>query len=1123
MTAFELNKEQKTAATTLSGHVSIAAGAGSGKTRVLAERCANAVVPDRLPGWQAIEVEELLAITFTDKAAGELAERVRRTLRDFGHNELAVKVDSAWISTIHGMCARILRASALEAGVDPAFKVLDTVEQGRLKERAFEAVASEAMSAGDGPRVLFAEYGFEPVASAVQGLSDDLSRAGLTIDDVRQEPYRPARSICADALEFFKGARARLQGCGAPADVASGHASACTLTVERLEALAGSDLPEDELALELWRAVQMHCPPRTWKGVKDIKDDVAARRKDLMQEAATALTHGRCSALLVLTGRYSERVARMKEDAGALDFDDLQKLVADLFVRQPEVAARWAQRFGITMVDEFQDTDDQQLRIVRAIAGDDLCTVGDAMQSIYRFRGADINVYRVHNEAMAASDATSVELSLNYRSHPAILKFVNHVFGRLLEDGLVRLRAGRIEPEHPFIPGDARVEVMASPAKGRKSDPSRTALAQRIASRVAELRAGGVALGDVVVLLRSYRHAEAYASAMRDEGLDAVVVGGNRFMDLPEVGVLRALCRLLANRGDEHALGIVLASPLCGVSDDALASMRAAVEAGHSGDLAGAAATVTLDTADARRRDLLLHALDEADGLLASRPLGEVVLRVFEKTGWDIACLTRRTAGLQTYASVLKFARMADAFESEGGHGPAAFAAYLDEKQRYGDHESPAAVVGEGTDAVRIMSIHASKGLEFPVVIVPELEGSAPAESGIARWAVKPEPRIAMRMPSSAGKDAVTAWFEQLKRRNTEENEAEYLRVFYVAFTRARELLILAGTVSSGEATNMIREVISSLGCEPTQSALLDDEAFGPVRLESIPPVERDEVDEEAEEQVPADSAVIEWLDLVTSSTEPLEDPPLVPSRMSYSGIKAFDTCARRFRAQRIIGMRDRTPSVEPSVSAADFGSAVHAALQAGVVAGDTPRLEAIAKFHRLDDELVARLAATLDAYERSDVAQVVASWGGSVRREAQFAIRIGEPGQAGFILDGSIDLYAREGGRGLVVDYKTGAAGGESELEDRYRLQACCYALACIKDGCREVSVTFVRPEVVDSEGRIQRVEYLFTQEDATRLEAELLGRYELMLSGRFAERDRRDDQACRACPVSSDCPAPS
>ena len=251
----------------------------------------------------------------------------------------------------------------------------------------------------------------------------------------------------------------------------------------------------------------------------------------------------------------------MKRSVGVLDFDDLQTGAVELLTREPELSKRYRDRFRLVMIDEFQDTDALQLRLVEALSQENLCTVGDEKQSIYRFRGADIEVYRQHRKQMSEGDALEVSLAVNYRSHPSVLAFVNAVFsseqyfaGDLLRlippaegrpSQAIRQCAGRRLARRSALVDSSAV----STATGRQAE------ARQIALRLAALRRSGISPGDMVVLVRAYTNAHIYAEALTEVGVPATVVGGSRFFGLEEITIMRALTRAIANPSDGSAVG----------------------------------------------------------------------------------------------------------------------------------------------------------------------------------------------------------------------------------------------------------------------------------------------------------------------------------------------------------------------------------------------------------------------------------------------------------------------------------------------------------------------------------------------------------------------------------------
>jgi hypothetical protein len=238
-----------------------------------------------------------------------------------------------------------------------------------------------------------------------------------------------------------------------------------------------------------------------------------------------------------------------------------------------------------------------------------------------------------------------------------------------------------------------------------------------------------------------------------------------------------------------------------------------------------------------------------------------------------------------------------------------------------------------------------------------------------------------------------------------------------------------------------------------------------------------------------------------------------VPDRLSYSDLALYRECGLRFQAEKVLRVGRLSDVAAPGDSRA-FGSAVHAALQLAVegTRPDEPRLASLARLHRLAADDVRRLAEVVDAYLASPLAGDVAAQE-SVRTEAPFVVPLGS-GPA-FLLRGTIDVYARSGPVGLVVDYKTGTSGMEAELRPRFALQASCYALVALRDGCERVRVVFVRPEVAGANGP-QLVEYDFAMGDGGRIADGLLAEHGRMAAGEYPPLEKWRRDVCGECPIA-------
>lgn len=1126
---FELNPGQKAAAECLDRPVLVTAGAGSGKTRMLTQRFVNAVVPRQVSGWSSAGIDEIVAITFTDKAAGEIAERVRLALRAAGRSDDAREVNSAWISTIHGLCSRILRRHPFEAGVDPLFTVGDAVQVGRLREEAFEEAARRVLEASKEGAALFDRYGYAALFSASVAIARELAVLGKSPDDIELEPAQDVQRLVAEAQELFREGMTTcdLGYSGTSSDPAD-HVVRCEELLGRCTTLISAERGEEELLDELLAALGAYKPLKKLKGLEELAAQLAVAKDDLCGRTAAAVVAPYAAILKALVSAFAETYDECKRDAGVLDFDDLQVKAVRLLERSPELARRYRDRFRVVMIDEFQDTDALQLRLVEALSDGDLCTVGDEKQSIYRFRGADIDVYRTHRKRMEQDGALVAELDVNYRSHPDLLGFVNGVFGsdEYFGGELLRLRpppgARPAAGLDSMVGASPRIEAVFIDDSGTSGPLARRVEAAVVAQRLAELCRGGAAPSDIAVLLRSYSHAHDYAEALSRDGIPAVVVGGSRFFELPEIAIMRALNRAIANFEDGGAMGVLLASDFVPLTSDALAILRLGSHERRSSSLWKLLreGSVGLGEQDREAAGRLVSVLERASRRVGRKPLADVLLLAVEEAGWDLRLLSAGNVGRDAFANVLKFVRQASAFEELVGTGTAGFAMHLDAKERLGDSEAPASLADDNSEAVRIMSIHASKGLEFPIVVVPELG----ARGGSDNLSVRTSRRgsslaVAVKTPTDGGGDLrpASTWFAEFSEKDSQADAEESARVLYVAFTRAREVLLVSG--SMGLRTQK-RSTAKHDAARLSRVLGVQTPVTGPSDL--IVSVPRTNVacrvrvvcaaDVGAPPEVNAGGQ--EGVVLPAEAGVPYEDfrAPLMLERLSYTQFSEFEHCPKNFWVRRVLGVR---PVAVPDRGKADpmrFGNALHASLRLVSPAGEPPppeRVAAISRYFELAEGDSARLSDAVRRYCESDVGRR-AHAGEAVRRESPFTMWIGDR----FLLTGSIDLYSRTGNSALVLDYKSGETGEVAELQNRYRLQAKCYALAVLRDGCTSAVIEFVRPEVGLADGAVQTTSFSFVADDAAKIELRLLRRYDSIKTSAFDPTPSND---CFHCEVPS------
>lgn len=722
-----LMPQQRDIVTTLDRKLFVSAGAGSGKTFTLTRRILWALSPESGPFVDGLD--QVLAITFTKDAAAEIRERVRAALVAEGMERAALSVDDAWISTIHGMCSRILRAHALELGIDPEFSVLEN--PGDLMDLAVERVLSREGSAyGD-------LFGWYPLAgeSAPGGFGGGTSVTSLL--RVLLEKASAARNGFSD-LRMLQGSvnldglADAYRGC---MGISAGATKAAEAALAAIEAFEAGEKTVGNLI-----ACMMACkPPRSSKNLpKEQVNLLKAEQADAFVNAYLALGSRATQQLLEIAHAVFDEYNQLKFDRSVLDNNDLLRLTYQALRDNPAMREDYGSRFKMVMIDEFQDTDQQQVDLINFLTGEGgraLCTVGDAQQSIYRFRGAEVDVFRraqaqVEAAAACGSDAGRVvQLVKNFRSHAEILDYVAAIFdgtpqgrGGLMQ-GFLNLRAHDGRKDGMVATGVNRRQALL--VAGGSTQARAQARAQAIARRFRELADAGQPVGGMVLLLGGMPRANMYADAFRAQGLDCVISGGSVFAQTQEAAAVRALVWTLANLADTaQGLAPLLACDMFSLGAQEFLALATAKDE---------------QTGETRRRniDAGLMSDEDVDGLrdlpLVDRaravlrpalsrvgrdPLAAIARDVVNQSGWMVRLAGQGAEGRARAANVLKALDAIAEAEAQLGSAPRqvalAYDKFLEGKQ------APGALNEEGSNAVRIMTVHASKGLEFPVVAVAE-------------------------------------------------------------------------------------------------------------------------------------------------------------------------------------------------------------------------------------------------------------------------------------------------------------------------------------------------------------------------------------------------------------------
>jgi ATP-dependent helicase/nuclease subunit A len=1080
--------EQQLAAIEEPGVVFVSAGAGTGKTTVLVERFVRAVC-DR-----GLGIDSVLVITYTERAAGELRSRIRERLLELGRHDLARELDGAWISTIHGFCHRLLRAHPFEAGIDPRFRVLDESQASVLRSEAFTEALAQFVAGRDAERLrLLATYKGDGLRSMLASVYERLRSAGRPLALPAEAPATLDASLAE--LREVAGRTLGLTEHGLEGRAQLEHVLELIEApppAERLLDLSefGVDGPERERFAAYGEALV--------RVEHAALDEIAARDRTLLEEL-----------LVAFDAAYGEAKAR----ESALDFEDLQLRARSLLELNEKVRedARW--RFRSVLVDEFQDTNRLQCELIDLVGGDEVFFVGDEFQSIYRFRHADVEVFR---ERRAAS-AGVLPLRENYRSRPEVLAVVNQLFGAEFGESYEPLVAAASFQTPLFGPA---VELLVTDKSSYRQGAVhwRTAEARHVAQRVRELvDAGECVPGDVVLLFAAGTDAERYEEALRQEGLPTYRAAGRGYFGQQQVADLVMYLRLLLNRYDDEALASVLASPFVGVSNDALYLLRRAASkrplyAGLEREL-----PPELGPRDRRRFEAFRQRYDRLVRLAQSAGLERLCERIVSEHDYDLAVLAQWD-GRRRYANLRKLARLARSYEDLRGAEIEGFLRFLGDQQAAGAKENEAAAEEEGADAVRLLTIHSAKGLEFKVVVVADA-GRNPEFAARDEILCLPDGRVGFRIVDPAtGRRHGDAGFEELRDEERAADQAETRRLYYVAMTRAIDRLIVSGAVdpaSSRDANAPIRWILDRLGADLSAERPVEvgnDGARALLRIDRRQPASA-EADAPAATQLALFAAGAERANRVAPQLAPLAPIAAPPAnrirRLSYSALALYGRCSYRFYAERIAGLRPRdgaggVPGGAEGLAATEVGDAVHVLLETGAALEDV-RQRVLARYPAATDDDLERIAALVSAWRESPLAQRLAAEEG-VRAELPFAFE-----HDGVLLHGRFDLFRSVDGRALVVDYKTNRLEDltpEQALEEDYVLQRLVYALAAFRAGAGDVEVAYVFLEQPD-----EPVTRTFGRNEAASLEAELSAAIADIQAGRFVPTP--GELICAGCPA--------
>lgn len=1128
---------QLDAAQSLDGTILVAAAAGSGKTAVLVQRALNRLTDPRHP----TDANRLLIVTFTRAAAAEMRMRLEQRLftllrenpRDSWLRRQSILLHQAHIGTVDSFCADMVREFFHLLELPPDFKILSDKREEEMMGLALEEALGEAFEAGPVRRL----------ADAFAGERDDRRLAGMVLSLYRFMQSHPfpevwlrekvdmylagdpspwervildyaagAGEYCAALLAnaallaeedgelydaFAPALSADRQACLAAASAAragDGEEAARlrdAFAPTRRRTLRGRD-KEDPLLLRL-EACRKEVK-KTMDGLKSILSGVGRCQEELA--AAGPLLRDLAELTLDFARRYQEK----KREKSFLDYSDLEHCAIQLFCGEngePTPAAREvAGRFDEIMIDEYQDVNEVQDSIFRAISREEgnLFMVGDVKQSIYGFRRAMPELFLRRRRTFEAFDRQKnqypayIVLDRNFRSRREVTESVNFVFTQLMSreagdidyTGEERLVCGAGFRDKPGCETEAAF-------LSRGDIPAETAEAGYIAGRIRQMLAEGFTVsegeeerpagyGDFCILLRSAnKYAHLYARELKRLGIPARAAVSGGFFAAAEIQTMLSLLRVIDNPNQDIPLLAVLMSPLYGFSADDAARLRA-------GDRSVSVYVSLLRAGENDPRCArVLEELDRLRSLAATMPANAFLTLLYGRTGYgDMVLAMEEGAGRLENLRLLQ--RYAQEYESSGYHGLSGFVRFLDRLRDSGTDMQAAGAQNAGPEAVSVMSIHKSKGLQFPVCIVAGC-GRNFAGDRTEDVLLHPELGLGVRLKSpDGGARYTTVPREAIALETARSAGAEELRVLYVAMTRAQEKLILVSSQRDMESA-LNRAAMELTPGPPTPftvrkaknagewllACALRHPSGGELRRAAgiaQPPVdtpdgspwritlqswspEAEPVPEEAPPAQP-DMALYEQLREQAAFQYPFGDSLDIPAKVSASKLSAEQSGSRELNLSKPawLGAQGMTPA-ERGIALHEFMQFADFARAAEDPAGEIARLAERA--YLTPEQAEAIELSRVRAFFRSSLGRrVLAS--PEVRRERRFtavipqsmALPDGAPeGKETVVLQGAVDCTFLEGGKLHIIDFKTDRTEDMEELWRRYELQLRLYAFA--------------------------------------------------------------------------------
>ena len=1197
----EVRNPQLDVIETLDRPVIVQAGAGSGKTHTLTERIVAALTPDAAGRRAARSVENIVAITFTKKAAEELKSRLRAKLEAAGMHDQALLVDDANITTIHGLASRILRENALTFGIDANFEIISEAQDEQIFKDALNSAMTSMYSGAD----IFEDFMAEAAEHAEEFFANHAEEAGFDEDEyedldldifaeeekfnILEEVRDQVENLISDFVSQQSGAAfgdfiaselwadgtvsAKLiydsvkklvhsfatQPLDGDPNVFVGtymevgeilqdivellKDSANRINFEEKELEIAKQLNESIDLLEAFLKETHEGTPASaliprWLDILDGIPKFTPKFHAKKSDYPYVLEHRQvlsrlCVEFLVSLNRDAMmnfyRLATLtfqeinaEKDDSKFSNDDLLRVCYQRLSRVPEVASAYRDKFDLIMVDEFQDTDQLQLEIIDLISRDNfqnVCTVGDVQQSIYRFRGADVNVFKAYKAKMLlnGSGVKIVELPYNYRSHADVLALADKIFEQKNMFGREFLRLvpkGKVNDVEDAIFNDiprVQIQVMNHQTSGKEKFSTQDATireARKAAAHLKQLKDAGARPSSMAILLSKLTSgagtsspteiAKIYQNALLEVGIESVISGGSTFSRSDEANIVLNLLSLARNALDSDALAQLLRSELFNISEDAMMVVASSFsDAGvferkqnmSYGFLSlDAAELASLSADEAYALSFAREKITNFMQNVATEGITQAIREFLSECGAFDELQTQGSEGLVragNYEKALAILKEIQLKTREVVEVHEQFKEFLANAK-----EAPGILSKVDSNYVEIMTVHASKGLQFDHVVVAELKNGISKRQNIIVTNTPPGPigdytyysavknidrqklkdfifdKDLMFANTIIGEKTMTAGELYIKLLADERDEdlAEAKRLLYVAITRAVKSVLLQVRVGTKPKDDYAGAGIWECLYETfkwdykcassTQFFELNNGSKGKLDFEFLPQaLDFEEEADVSEVMVPASGV------RAVKVRKPVEKLPVVHNKNDLKEFVSYSNFEKVVDHQALNVEVDAKVDVDAD-KATDFGSQLHSYLEKAVTLNELDS----------SDLEEGRLKTAVDCVLATDEFKEVLD-SETATPEMEFCVPLEISSDPKFLI-GAMDLVGIEGDEAHVVDYKTGTKPID------HTLQAKVYAFALLTAGVKNVKLHFVHAEIPNL---VQTFE--FTQSDVSDL----------------------------------------